>query len=210
MVVRLRGSLVKSTLLSGGRKRSRPKFEIRRLTQRRARATNLLRRHHSSRSLSLRPQEQLSFLQPPPTDAARSSAGTRDRLNTHRTRRSGLSPRHGSAQGLQRTRHKLRRPFSWPCCTRRVYQRPLDQGRPERVARRRVVPPASSASLGNTPAVCRKSYIDPRVLDSLYSGDTITDVVKSLTEPADPRGAHLLEIERSVISLLTPSSEARV
>jgi DNA topoisomerase I len=64
-----------------------------------------------------------------------------------------------------------------------------------------------AASLGNTPAVCRKSYIDPRVLDNFYSGDTIAAVVKALVGPIDLAGSHLFEIERAVISMLDRPSD---
>jgi DNA topoisomerase I len=62
-------------------------------------------------------------------------------------------------------------------------------------------------SLGNTPAVCRKSYIDPRVLDNFYSGETIAATVKGLPQPVDLGDRQLLQIERAVISLLAPPSD---
>jgi DNA topoisomerase IB len=43
-------------------------------------------------------------------------------------------------------------------------------------ARRRAVTRAMkevSTYLGNTPAVCRKSYVDPRIVDRYYAGITI-------------------------------------
>jgi DNA topoisomerase I len=61
-----------------------------------------------------------------------------------------------------------------------------------------------AASLGNTPAVCRKSYIDPRVLDSFSSGDTIAAVVKDSALPIDLRNGQLSEIESAVLSMLAP------
>lgn len=42
-----------------------------------------------------------------------------------------------------------------------------------------------AAQLGNTPAVCRSSYVDPRVVDRFLAGDTITARVAALP----PRGA---------------------
>lgn len=60
--------------------------------------------------------------------------------------------------------------------------------------------------LGNTPAVCRRSYIDPRVIDRFNDGHTIRSVVEKLafgldtTEPAT-RGA----IEDAVKDLLKAS-----
>ena len=38
-----------------------------------------------------------------------------------------------------------------------------------------------SEHLGNTPAVCRTSYIDPRVIDRLMEGVTIADTVRRST-----------------------------
>jgi DNA topoisomerase IB len=64
----------------------------------------------------------------------------------------------------------------------------------------------AAASLGNTPAVCRKSYIDPRVLDNFSSGDTTAAVVKGLALPIDLRGGQLCDIERAVISMLAETS----
>ena len=57
--------------------------------------------------------------------------------------------------------------------------------------------------LGNTPAVCRASYIDPRVFDRYLSGWTIGPAVASLGNPGDighpsSRG----RIERAVIDLI--------
>ena len=57
--------------------------------------------------------------------------------------------------------------------------------------------------LGNTPAVCRRSYIDPRVVDRFNAGDTIRLVMEKLAfgvDPSEPatRGA----IEDAVRDLL--------
>jgi DNA topoisomerase I len=57
-----------------------------------------------------------------------------------------------------------------------------------------------SEALGNTPAVCRASYIDPRVLDRYRNGDTIS--------PAPSASGRLtakqrLKIEREVIALVS-------
>ena len=59
-------------------------------------------------------------------------------------------------------------------------------------------------ALGNTPAVCRKSYIDPRIID-LYDDGSLTAV--SLTTPADMSLEQLAarpDVERVVIELLSP------
>jgi DNA topoisomerase IB len=57
-------------------------------------------------------------------------------------------------------------------------------------ARRRAVRRAADAvseQLGNTPAVARKSYIDPRVVDRFEAGETITPPRHAATEPARRR-----------------------
>jgi DNA topoisomerase-1 len=57
-----------------------------------------------------------------------------------------------------------------------------------------------SEALGNTPAVCRASYIDPRVLDRFRDGDTIRP-----TAGANGRisAKQRLKIEREVIALVS-------
>jgi DNA topoisomerase-1 len=60
-----------------------------------------------------------------------------------------------------------------------------------------------AAYLGNTPAVCRASYIDPRVLDRYRSGWTIRGVLEEIggePELEDPRKR--ARIEAAVIDLL--------
>ena len=59
-------------------------------------------------------------------------------------------------------------------------------------------------SLGDTPAVCRKSYVDPRILDCFACGQTIAQAVARLDSPEelhDP--ATLSAVERAVIEMLT-------
>jgi len=62
-----------------------------------------------------------------------------------------------------------------------------------------------AAYLGNTPAVCRASYVDPRVIDRYHAGVTIAPTIKDL--PAD--GPDLANtrvrghIEAAVLELLT-------
>jgi DNA topoisomerase IB len=57
-----------------------------------------------------------------------------------------------------------------------------------------------SEALGNTPAVCRASYIDPRVIDRFRDGTTI-----SPTASANGRmsAKQRLKIEREVIELVS-------
>jgi DNA topoisomerase I len=57
--------------------------------------------------------------------------------------------------------------------------------------------------LGNTPAVCRASYIDPRVVDRYRSGLTIADALERLgqvDEPGEP--AHQGPTEEAVLDLI--------
>ncbi len=68
----------------------------------------------------------------------------------------------------------------------------------ERARHMRAAIKAASERLGNTPAVCRRSYIHPKVFDS-YGGRTITEV----------RASGLRKEERAVLALLR-SRAARV
>ena len=74
----------------------------------------------------------------------------------------------------------------------------------QRAIRRAVCEVASY--LGNTPAVCRTSYIDPRVIDLYLQGDTIRGALESLGEQSGPGLATHGEVERAVLSLLQPDS----
>jgi DNA topoisomerase IB len=56
--------------------------------------------------------------------------------------------------------------------------------------------------LGNTPAVCRASYIDPRVFDRFRDGLTIGGALDALGEVPDGRPATVGAIERAVLDLL--------
>jgi DNA topoisomerase I len=61
--------------------------------------------------------------------------------------------------------------------------------------------------LGNTPAVTRASYVDPRVVDRFLAGETIADALAGLG--ATTRPGHLATeggAERAVASLLSPGS----
>ncbi len=77
--------------------------------------------------------------------------------------------------------------------------------RPSRAARERVVRDAIktvAAYLGNTPAVCRASYVDPRVIDRYHAGVTIAPTLERLDGPnlADRRVR--ARIETAVLELL--------
>jgi DNA topoisomerase IB len=56
--------------------------------------------------------------------------------------------------------------------------------------------------LGNTPAVCRASYIDPRVIDRFHAGVTVRAVIGKLGGPPDDRAAQRV-IEAAVLELLS-------
>jgi DNA topoisomerase I len=83
-----------------------------------------------------------------------------------------------------------------------------------RTARRRAVADSIktvAAYLGNTPAVCRSSYVDPRVVDRFQEGRTITPLIERL-----PRGPDLADertrrrIESAVLDLLDGRVSRRV
>jgi DNA topoisomerase-1 len=60
-----------------------------------------------------------------------------------------------------------------------------------------------AAYLGNTPAVCRSSYVDPRVIDRFHEGRTIAALIEGLAsgpDLADDRTRR--RIERAVLELL--------
>jgi DNA topoisomerase-1 len=68
-----------------------------------------------------------------------------------------------------------------------------------------------SEYLGNTPAVCRSSYIDPRVLDRFDGGETIARILRSLGSPPDLSDRSIRrKIESAVIDLIAdePSAQA--
>lgn len=56
--------------------------------------------------------------------------------------------------------------------------------------------------LGNTPAVCRKSYIDPRVLDRYEGGVTIAGVLESLGDVDALNEGSLAMVEKAVLDLI--------
>ena len=55
--------------------------------------------------------------------------------------------------------------------------------------------------LGNTPAVCRASYIDPRVFDRFDSGLTIGGVLGEVAETSDMDSLHG-PVEEAVLDLI--------
>jgi DNA topoisomerase IB len=74
-----------------------------------------------------------------------------------------------------------------------------------RTARKKAVRAAYvhvSEQLGNTPAVCKASYVDPRVVDRYEHGETIEDALQEAGGAADDRSAQRV-LEGAVCSLLS-------
>jgi DNA topoisomerase-1 len=74
-----------------------------------------------------------------------------------------------------------------------------------KTARKRVVKRAYervSDSLGNTPAVCKASYVDPRVVDRFESGETIAEALTEVSDAADDRSRQRV-LEQAVCAMLT-------
>ena len=82
-----------------------------------------------------------------------------------------------------------------------------DAAASERQRKRSVVAAVTEVAdhLGNTPAVCRSSYIDPRVIDCFHGGDTIGPAQETSTS-----SDHAIDqrVERAVIAMLTRSAAA--
>jgi DNA topoisomerase I len=79
-------------------------------------------------------------------------------------------------------------------------------GARSKTAHRRVVTAAIkevAEYMGNTPAVCRSSYIDPRIIDRFHAGETIADVVHDLKRAAANWPAHQSKTEGAVLDLLS-------
>jgi DNA topoisomerase IB len=62
-----------------------------------------------------------------------------------------------------------------------------------------------SQYLGNTPSVCRASYIDPRVIERYQRGETVEDALELLGQTEDGALATQGAIEVAVLALLRPS-----
>ena len=85
------------------------------------------------------------------------------------------------------------------------------QGETSKTARKRVIDKATRAVaelLGNTPAVARRAYIDPRVFDRYLSGWTITGVLAEAADldPADDQRRQ--RVERGVLDLLADNTDS--
>jgi DNA topoisomerase-1 len=84
-------------------------------------------------------------------------------------------------------------------------------GRTSRAARERTVAKAIktvAAYLGNTPAVCRASYVDPRVIDRYHAGVTIGETLEDIPhEGPDLANARVRKrLEAAVLDLLEDAS----
>jgi DNA topoisomerase IB len=62
--------------------------------------------------------------------------------------------------------------------------------------------------LGNTPAVCKASYVDPRVVDRYESGETVADALAEAGRARDDRSAQRV-LEGAVCSLITSTETAQ-
>ena len=85
-----------------------------------------------------------------------------------------------------------------------------DDGVRSKTSRKRVVSAAVrevAEFLGNTPAVCRRAYIDPRLFDRFSTGATIRGAIGQI-ERIDPQGMPAVQgkIERAVLRLLEDQS----
>ncbi len=76
---------------------------------------------------------------------------------------------------------------------------------PSRTARNRTIRDAYvrvSEQLGNTPAVCKASYVDPRVVDRYEHGETVADALADAARADDDREAQKV-LEQAVCRLLS-------
>jgi DNA topoisomerase-1 len=72
------------------------------------------------------------------------------------------------------------------------------QKKRKRVVREAIV--SASELLGNTPTVCRSSYVDPRVIDLYESDTTIAGALETLDEDQDRARD---QVDRAVVALLS-------
>jgi DNA topoisomerase IB len=74
-----------------------------------------------------------------------------------------------------------------------------------RTARKKAVREAYvrvSEQLGNTPAVCKASYVDPRVVDRFENGETVADALRAAAQEDADRDAQRT-LEQAVCQMLT-------
>jgi DNA topoisomerase IB len=80
-----------------------------------------------------------------------------------------------------------------------------------KTARKRAVRAAYvrvAEQLGNTPAVCKASYVDPRVVDHYDNGETVAGALADAARAPDDRSAQGV-LEAAVCALLSGAEEAR-
>jgi DNA topoisomerase I len=89
-----------------------------------------------------------------------------------------------------------------------AHERPAS--RPQRERRVRGAIKTVASYLGNTPAVCRASYVDPRVVDGYHAGVTIAAALAGLPADGPDLAASSVRtrIESAVLDLLGESSPA--
>src|SRR3546814_109744 len=85
-----------------------------------------------------------------------------------------------------------------------------EPGDSERARRRAVASVVRNVAehLGNTPAVARSAYIDPRVVERFESDDTVVDVLEELDEE-DLQGGVPEELELAVVKLIDRARRSR-
>ena len=92
------------------------------------------------------------------------------------------------------------------CAVHLALHEPDGDEKPSKSKRKRIANLAVRATaeyLNNTPAVCRASYIDPRVFDRFDAGETIKPALARIARGADPGEFPDREkIERAVLKLL--------
>ncbi|MGZ6028346.1 MAG: hypothetical protein ACXWK5_02915 [Myxococcaceae bacterium] len=80
---------------------------------------------------------------------------------------------------------------------------------PKNEVRKRVVEAVkeTAAELGNTPAVCKSSYIEPNVLSSFEKGEVVEKYFEKVEELVDHTEPTLAEPEKALKQLLETSAE---
>ncbi len=92
------------------------------------------------------------------------------------------------------------------CAVHLAIHAPEEDEKPSKARRKRIANLAvreTAEYLNNTPAVCRASYVDPRVFDRFEAGETIGPALQRIERGVGP-GAFLdrEKIERAVLKLL--------
>lgn len=85
------------------------------------------------------------------------------------------------------------------------------RGADSKAARKRAIDRSVRAVaelLGNTPAVARRSYVDPRVFDRYLSGWTIAGALDRLGRLDPVKDRHRARLERAVLELLADNSDS--